>query len=55
MALVFTIVFISGVAMAVERSAVLSRKDVFRPIFAPNGMVASQEATASRIALGVIF
>ena len=54
MALVFTIVFISGVAMAVERSAVLSRKDVFRPIFAPNGMVASQEATASRIGRDIL-
>ncbi|MDB3952981.1 gamma-glutamyltransferase [Alphaproteobacteria bacterium] len=54
MALVFTIVFISSATVAVERSAVLSRKDVFRPVFAPNGMVASQEATASRIGRDIL-
>ena len=54
MALVFIIVFISSAALAVERSAVLSRKDVFRPVFASNGMVASQEATASRIGRDIL-
>lgn len=52
--LVFTGVLIGSVAVATERSAILSRKDVFRPVFAPNGMVASQEATASRIGRDIL-
>jgi len=53
-ALVLTGFLTGGAAVAVERSAVLSRKDVFHPVFAPNGMVASQEATASRIGRDVL-
>jgi gamma-glutamyltranspeptidase/glutathione hydrolase len=34
---------------AAQESAVLSRKDVFHPVFARNGMVVSQEAKASRV------
>ena len=42
-----------GTAAAQER-AILSGKDIFHPVFARNGMVASQEATATRVGVEIL-
>ena len=42
-----------GTAIAQER-AILSGKDIFHPVFARNGMVASQEATATRVGVEIL-
>jgi gamma-glutamyltranspeptidase/glutathione hydrolase len=39
---------------AAQESAVLSREEVFHPVFAENGMVAAQEAKAARIGRAVL-
>ncbi|MDX1513234.1 MAG: gamma-glutamyltransferase, partial [Gammaproteobacteria bacterium] len=39
---------------AAQESAIFSRKDVFHPEFAPNGMVATQEALATRVGVSIL-
>ena len=37
-----------------QEAAILSYQDIFHPVFAPNGMVASQEAEATRVGVEVL-
>ncbi|HEY5701807.1 MAG TPA: gamma-glutamyltransferase [Gammaproteobacteria bacterium] len=53
MALAAVLVALATVSAAQE-SAIFSRKDIFHPEFATNGMVASQEAVATRIGVEVL-
>jgi gamma-glutamyltranspeptidase/glutathione hydrolase len=41
-------------ASAAQEAAIFSRKDVFHPVFAANGMVATQESQATRIGVAVL-
>jgi gamma-glutamyltranspeptidase/glutathione hydrolase len=41
-------------ALAAQEQAIFSRKDIFHPVFAANGMVATQEAQATRIGVEVL-
>jgi gamma-glutamyltranspeptidase/glutathione hydrolase len=43
----------SGTVVARD-AAILSSRDVFHPVYAPHGMVSSQEATATRIGVDVL-
>lgn len=43
-----------AIAAAAQESAVFSRKDVFHPAFAERGMVATQEAVATRIGVDIL-
>jgi gamma-glutamyltranspeptidase/glutathione hydrolase len=51
--LVFVLASVSFASTAQEQ-AIISRKDIFHPVFAPNGMVATQEARATRIGVEVL-
>ncbi len=44
----------SPVQGAAQETAVVSPRDIFHPVFAENGMVASQEATATRIGVDIL-
>jgi gamma-glutamyltranspeptidase/glutathione hydrolase len=44
----------SSVQGAAQETAVVSPRDIFHPVFAENGMVASQEATATRIGVDIL-
>ena len=37
-----------------QDAAILSARDIFHPVLAPNGMVASQEATATRVGVDIL-
>ncbi len=41
-------------AASAQDAAILSAQDIFHPVFAENGMVASQEAEATRIGVAIL-
>lgn len=45
---------IACLAIEAQEQAIYSRKDIFHPVFAVNGMVASQEERATRIGVAVL-
>lgn len=49
-------IFLTQYALATfaQESAIFSRRDVFHPVFAANGMVAAQEAVATRIGVDIL-
>ncbi len=53
-AIVFILLGLTGFATAGQDEAIYSRKNIFHPEFAVNGMVATQEALATRIGVQVL-
>ena len=52
--LLIALLVFSPVQGAAQETAVVSPRDIFHPVFAENGMVASQEATATRIGVDIL-
>lgn len=50
---IFTLFYFFGSAAAQE-TAIFSRRDIFHPVFAKNGMVATQEVIATRIGVEIL-
>ena len=50
----FFVLGLASFASAAQEQAIFSRKDIFHPVFAANGMVATQEAQATRIGVKVL-
>ncbi|NEP52367.1 MAG: gamma-glutamyltransferase [Moorea sp. SIO3C2] len=49
-----TLIFISGGSVFAQDTVIFSRKDIFHPVIANNGMVSSQESYASQAGLAVL-
>ncbi|NIR32488.1 MAG: gamma-glutamyltransferase [Gammaproteobacteria bacterium] len=45
---------LAHVAASAQQTPILSARDIFHPVFARNGMVVTQEATASRVGLEIL-
>ncbi len=52
--LLIALLVFSPMRGAAQETAVVSPRDIFHPVFAENGMVASQEATATRIGVDIL-
>ncbi|NET85843.1 MAG: gamma-glutamyltransferase, partial [Moorea sp. SIO1F2] len=49
-----TLIFISAGSASAQDTVIFSRKDIFHPVIANNGMVSSQERYASEAGLAVL-